>query len=274
VQLTRERQDASPLGLLFRRPRTWMLIVAVLAMTLLFARLSQWQWDRHEHRDAANAAVRAALAVPAAPLTQVLPSPDAGSTVTEPAGAEWRQVTVSGRYDPGHAVLVRYRSLDSAQGFEVLAPLDTATGTVWVDRGWIAAEGSAAGEPAAPPLPTGQVEVTGHLRASEPAAGTPDPGSGSVRTITLPALTAWLGRPAYSMYVSATAESPTPASPPQRLPVVELSGGPHVSYALQWVMFSLLALGGLVKFLGDDLREIRTADARVPTSARRPDTTG
>lgn len=264
--MTPDRQEASGLGLLLRRRRTWALIAGVLLLSLLFARLSEWQWDRHEQRDATNAAIRTALAAPPAPLTTVLSAPDPSGTATTsvPAGAEWRRVTVTGRYDAGHALLVRYRSLDSTPGFEVIAPLLTATGTVWTDRGWIPAPADSSAEPAAPPLPTGQVGVTGYLRASEPAAGTPDPGSGSVRTITLPTLTAWLGQPAYPMYVSATVESPEPASPPQRLPVVELSGGPHVSYAFQWVLFALLALGGLIKFLGDDLREIRAAAGTRP----------
>jgi cytochrome oxidase assembly protein ShyY1 len=242
-------------------------------MAVLFARLSQWQWDRHEHRDATNAAIRTALAAPPAPLTTVLPATGA-ATASVPAGTEWRRVTVSGRYDAGHALLVRYRSVDSNPGFEVVAPLVTATGTVWIDRGWIPAPAGATGEPALPPLPAGQVEVSGYLRVSEPAAGTPDPASGSVRTITLPSLAAWLGRPAYPMYVSATGESPEPASPPKRLPVVELSGGPHVSYAIQWVLFALLALGGLVKFLGDDLREIRAAAERPPALPAATDNSG
>ena len=265
MQVTPDRQEAGGLGLLFRRRRTWVLIAGVLLLSVLFARLSEWQWDRHEQRDATNAAVRTALAAPPAPLTEVLPAPEpSGTPVSAPPGAEWRRVTVTGRYDPGHALLVRYRSLDSAPGFEVLAPLLTATGAVWTDRGWIPAPADSSGEPAAPPLPAGQVEVTGYLRASESATGTPDPASGSVRTITLPTLTAWMGQPAYPMYVSATGESPEPASPPKRLPVVELSGGPHVSYAFQWVLFALLALGGLVKFLGDDLKEIRTATGAPP----------
>lgn len=263
--MTPDRQGASGLGLLLRRRRTWALIAGVLLLSLLFARLSEWQWDRHEQRDATNAAIRTALAATPAPLTEVLPPPDvSGATTSVPAGAEWRRVTVAGRYDTGHALLVRYRSLDSAPGFEVVAPLLTPTGMVWIDRGWIPAPADSSAEPAAPPLPTGPVEVTGYLRDSEPAAGTPDPGSGSVRTITLPTLTAWLGRPTYQMYVSATVESPAPVSPPERLPVVELSGGPHVSYAFQWVLFALLALGGLIKFLGDDLREIRAAAGTRP----------
>jgi hypothetical protein len=55
--------------------------------------------------------------------------------------------------------------------------------------------------------------------------------------------------------------------------VVELSGGPHVSYAIQWVLFALLALGGLVKFLGDDLREIEAA-GRPPALAAGADNSG
>jgi cytochrome oxidase assembly protein ShyY1 len=274
VQVIPDRQEARPLGLLFRRRRTWALIAGVVLMALLFARLSQWQWDRHVQRDATNAAIRSALAAPPVLLTEVLPAPDASGAVAPTAATEWRRVTVSGRYDSGRALLVRYRSLDSNPGFEVLAPLVTPTGTVWIDRGWIPAPAGASAEPAAPPLPTGPVEVSGYLRASEPAAGTLDPASGSVRTITLPGLNDWLGRPAYPMYVSATGESPEPTGLPKRLPMAELSGGPHVSYAVQWVLFALLALGGLVKFLGDDLNEIRAAAGAGTVAAAGPETSG
>jgi cytochrome oxidase assembly protein ShyY1 len=258
------RRHAGAFGQLLRRRRTWVLIVGVLVLSVLFARLSQWQWDRHEQRDSRNAATRAALAAVPAPLPEVVPDPAAPA----PAGVEWRRVTVSGRYDGEHALLVRYRPLDSEPGFEVLAPLVTSDAAVWVDRGWVPAPSGSSAEPPLPTTPTGEVSVTGYVRASEPAAGSPDPGSGSVRTVSLPALSSWLGRPAYPVYVSATQETPSPAAAPKRLPVVQLSGGPHVSYAVQWVLFALIALTGLVKFLGDDLKEIRAVDGRSRSRER------
>lgn len=242
-----------PWRTLFSRSRTWLFIGGVLVLTIAFALLSDWQWHRHEQRDSSNARIRAALAADPVPLTSLLD----GTNATVPVDVEWRLATATGHYDASHQVLIRYRHVDDTSGFEVVTPLDTPAGVLWVDRGWIPPSDDSKDDPTPPPPPSGEVTVTGHVRLSEGVLGTPDPASGSVRSIAIPTLTSWLGADAYPVYLSATDEAPAPPAAPKRLPVVELSGGPHVSYAIQWGLFAAIAITGLVKFLGDDLKMIK-----------------
>jgi len=255
--------------LLRRRTLLFTLFVVVLAIT--FTLLSRWQWNRHEWRDAVNAQVQAALDAPPVPVTTLLP--DADSLL--PPDAQWRHVTATGRYDATRQILVRYRDLDSQNGFEVLTPLLTDAGVVWIDRGWIPS-GAGSADPTPPRPAAGEVRIIGYLRASEPSTRAVRPETGQVRTITLPALERWYGRPSLDGYVSLLDEQPPSHAAPAVLPGPEISGGPHVSYAIQWALFALIAIGGYVKLVGDDVRAARggpIASEALPTHIS-SDTTG
>ena len=232
------------------RRRTILFTLFVVFLVVTFIELSMWQWHRHESRALHNSLVRAAWSAPVVPVSTILPSTSTPLAVPD----VWRRVTALGRYDTSRQLLIRYRAHDDDNGFEVLTPLVTDHGTLWVDRGWIPLAGRGADDlPAAPAPPAGDVTVTGYLQSSETTDKTVLPATGQVRTITLPVINSWYGRPAYGAYLQRITESPAPATSPTTLAVEDLSGGPHVAYAIQWALFAAIGVGGYLKLIRDDV---------------------
>jgi cytochrome oxidase assembly protein ShyY1 len=56
------------------------------------------------------------------------------------AAARYRPVLLQGRYDETRQILLDNMVRDGQSGYQVLTPLRTATGTVMVNRGWVAAD--------------------------------------------------------------------------------------------------------------------------------------
>lgn len=227
----------------------WLLLaLAVVVLVVVFLRLSEWQLDRLDERRAANSIIETnerAAPVPAADLLQP------GRPVA--AENEWRPVTVTGRYDPEHELFVRYRHYEGEPGFHVLTPLVTEDGSaLLVDRGWLPQRGSVNADPTVSPPPAGEVTVTGRVRLSED--GNPDqvrPETGQIRYINVPVLAEWLPYPVFGGYAELTEQDPPPGDELMLVPPPELDEGPHLSYAVQWVIFAVIAVGG-VGFLAYD----------------------
>lgn len=74
----------------------------------------------------------------------------------------WRRVSVRGRFEPRHEVLLDNRIHQGAPGYHVLTPLAIEGGErhVLVNRGWIAGTGDRSRPPRAK-TPAGVVEITG-----------------------------------------------------------------------------------------------------------------
>jgi cytochrome oxidase assembly protein ShyY1 len=224
------------------RPRWLALMVAVALLVTIFVQLAQWQLHRLEQRRAANAVVTTNAGAAARPVGEVL-APD--RAVTD--HTEWTPVRARGHYDVDHEILVRYRPFEGEPGFHVLTPLVLADRTaVLVDRGWIPT--SRTNAPPTPPPPTaGEVTVVGRARPSETAdPGTGRPEDGQVRMIDVAQIAATLPYPVGRGYVELVSQTPPVAGElPRLLPPPELSEGPHLAYAMQWYLFSVIAVGGL-----------------------------
>ena len=52
-------------------------------------------------------------------------------------------------------------------------------------------------------------------------------------------------------------EQPPPAVAPVRPPEPTLDAGPHLSYAVQWFLFTAIGVAGIVVFIRGDLRARR-----------------
>jgi surfeit locus 1 family protein len=90
-----------------------------------------------------------------------------------------------------------------------------------------------------------------------------------VRRIDLPLISEIVGLDIAPVYIDFIASQPAAASPPIPVPAPNLSGGPpHVSYAVQWVVFSICAVVGWVFAIRRSLRtRKRVAAAAVSDSA-------
>jgi cytochrome oxidase assembly protein ShyY1 len=171
--------------------------------------------------------------------------------------AEWTPVTVSGSYLPDEAVIVRNRPLSGQAGFLQLVPLLLESGDIlMIDRGWIQA-GSDITAPSSNPLPSGaRHELVVRLRAPEPDLGRPSvPGQlASINPAELSALLSPFGSVISDRYGRLVSESPGYAEAPFAMPMPSLNEGNHLSYALQWILFGLMAFAALFWAFRNDRR--------------------
>ena len=209
--------------------------IVALALIFLFLIAAQWQYHRGVDRHARNSLIEANIAAPNISLT---------SAELDLTKNEWRTVTATGSFDVTQTILLRNRYFEGKYGFEFLTLFQTSSGQrFWVDRGWLVAGKDALTAPVIPATPTGEVEITGRLRldTSLPRGSffaLPASGTGLISKWNAQNEVATEGF--YLDLLNGSSIELIPKVPAQ-LP--ELSDGPHMAYALQWVFF-----GGLVGY--------------------------
>ncbi len=257
----------------FLLSRRWLgFAVFVVLLAAVCIRLGIWQFHRLEERRADNRHVETNLAATPAPLATV---DSAGSPVS--VATEWRTVTVSGTYDGAHQLALRNQTRDNVgPGAEVLTPLRTSDGIgILVDRGWLSTAADPSAIPALPAPPSGQVQVTGWLRADNGAGDSATlPSDGGVRAISSSAVASILDYPLLPGYVALTGQDP-PVDAALSGPLQpDLGEGPHFFYGLQWEFFALLALGGYVWFAWSEAHPERTKGSAGHRARVMPPSTG
>jgi cytochrome oxidase assembly protein ShyY1 len=218
-----------------------------LALVVVFAvacgLLSWWQWARRAEAVAEIQRVEANYDAPPVPVADLL-----GDAAAWDVEDEWRPVELTGRYLVEDQLLVRNRPYNGRSGFEVLVPFRLDDGRVFVvDRGWVPVGGSIEAPDQVPAAPTGEVTVVAPLTAGEPELPGRSAPEGQLATIHLPSVAELTGPRTYTgAYGLLVSEDPAPA---QERPAPALKPdadeGPHLSYALQWIAFGILAFIGL-----------------------------
>jgi cytochrome oxidase assembly protein ShyY1 len=223
-----------------REPNAYFksFVALVLIAGCLWA--SQWQYHRGIDRHHRNFLIAAQVAKPTIPLAEIF---------TNVGASEWRSVETDGQFDPTSQILIKNRYFEGVYGFEVLTRFTSRTGrSFWVDRGWVKAGADATTAPAIPPISSTPVTINGRVRldSSLPqGAFFALPADGSTGLISkLNAQSGLSSEPFYIDLISGSDPSLTPAVTAQ-LP--ELSDGPHMAYALQWIFFA--GLIGYGRFL-------------------------
>ena len=241
-----------------------LIFVAVLGST--FVALGEWQLRRLDERKERNATTVVNEQAPVRPFAEVFNKP-----ITD--ADQWLRVEARGTFDPDHQFVVRYRSNADDTGYEVVTPLRTSAGWVLVDRGFVAVD-RAAGIPAvAPPPPAGEVRVVGHVRRNEQGRRSAvQPVGGQIRLVNSAALQTALPYPVRDGYIGLLTVEPPQVGGFQPVLPPELSDGPHFWYAVQWFMFTGLALLGIVVFIRSDI-VARRAKASVPAQQHQAGTT-
>lgn len=240
----------------FAFSRRWL---GYLAFAIVFAIacgcLSAWQLARSKEAAAANALISANFDSRPVPLTDELTSLDAFS-----ADQQWKRVSVTGTYVRDQELLVRNRPFNGGPGFEVLTPLRTASGALFIiDRGWLPTGNSDDKPDSVPPAPAGAVSVVARLKPSEPGIPGRTASGDQVGTIQLSVVKQKLGGAdvytgAYGLLDSqkpspATAPTPTVTDPPTQ------DEGLHWSYMIQWIIFALIGFFGLGYALRTEYRK-------------------
>jgi surfeit locus 1 family protein len=209
--------------------------IVALALICLCLIAAQWQYNRGVDRHARNSLIEANIAATNIALT---------SAIIDLKKNEWRTVTTTGVFDASQTILLRNRYFEGKYGFEFLTLFKTSSGQrFWVDRGWLIAGKDALTAPLIPSTPTGEVEITGRLRldSSLPRGSffaLPASGTGLISKWNAQNEVATEG-----FYLDLLNGSRNELTPNVAAQLPELSDGPHMAYALQWVFF-----GGLVGY--------------------------
>ena len=235
---------------------SWLALALVVGgfAAFAFTVLAPWQFHRGEDRAARNDAIEESFTTPAQPLRQVLPAGAAPGP-----RAEWHQVELTGRYLPDAEVIVRLRTVQGEPAFEVLVPFRLADGsTVLVDRGFLRPAPGVRGPgvqvpgvrvPEYPSAPAGEVSVQGRLRAGErddrERPVVEQDGVTQVYAVDPAAVATVTGLDVEPGYVQLNEGQ---AGLLGALPLPQLSSGPHLAYALQWLAFGAMAPLGLAYF--------------------------
>lgn len=221
-----------------REPYSFLKTLISLALIALCLIAAQWQYHRGVDRHTRNAMIQSHIA-----LTPV----DLDTVKNTPAAFEWQSVTTSGIFDSTNQILLRNRYNEGVYGFEVLTLFKTPSNQeFWVDRGWVKAGAEATIAPQVTPPPTTAVEITGRLRldSSLPQGSffaLPADGSGLISK-----LNAQSQMRTENFYIDLLSGSETSLTPQVSAQLPELTDGPHMAYALQWLFFAGLVVYGRI----------------------------
>jgi cytochrome oxidase assembly protein ShyY1 len=226
-----------------RRWGAYLVLVVVFAIAC--GLLSWWQWSRRAETLAEGTLVTRNYESPPVALDSLLPS--LGSWR---AREEWRPVELHGRYLTDRQLLVRNRVFNANPGFEVLVPFRLDDGRVFmVDRGWLPIGSKQDTPDRVPAAPTGDVTVVVRLQQSEPVLPgrtAPDGQIPEINAATAARMAGTTGETFTGAYGLLDSETPPPADRPAAVQEPVIDEGPHLSYAIQWIAFAILAFFGLV----------------------------
>ena len=233
------------------KPRWILSHVFVIVAVVMMVNLGFWQLTRLNERKSSNEVVTSAMKQAPQPLAAVLPNGTA-STSEQVKEADYKPVYATGLYRADEQILVTNRTNNGSPGYWVVTPLVLPDGTaIAVNRGWIPYSYTADGswEDFAPPK--GTVTVQGLMRQSQVretnglVSSPKDSDIGTLRTLArldIGRLAQQINEQLIPGYISLRAQDPAQGELPVPVPLPELSQGPHLGYALQWVAFSLLTI--------------------------------
>jgi cytochrome oxidase assembly protein ShyY1 len=258
-------------------PRWSGLLALAVAIAAVMSVLGVWQLDVYRSKTAAATAKRADAAPVA--LQSLFPI-DAGL----PSKAVGRRVTVTGSWGPAaDQIYVSGRLYDNRNGFWVITPVlldstgtpSSSTGAVMVVRGWVPTTTDPATK-----APTGRVDLTGAVVASEAQDASADAAKGRVlQSLRIPTIVHLVDYRVYDAFVVLASSTPAVASTaptivPPPGPPTEQAGLRNVAYAFQWWIFAAFTLWMWGRMVLDahrtDDREQVTDDPDRPENGLEP----
>jgi len=220
----------------------YSLLKSLLSLLLIALCIwaAQWQYHRGVARHARNTVIETNSNMKAVQIKTVM---------NDVKAHEWQPVEVSGTFDSSSQILLRNSYSDGVYGFELLTRFtDLDMKTFWVDCGWVKAGASATARPELPTIPSGQVSIIGRLRldSSLPQGSFfAIPQSSSAGLIAK--ANAQSRTQSENFYLDLLSGSDPSLTPQVSAQLPELSDGPHMAYALQWIFFAgLIGYGRLL----------------------------
>jgi cytochrome oxidase assembly protein ShyY1 len=215
---------------------TFLKTLIALLLVLLCLWAAQWQYHRGVDRHARNTLIVEQSQLPAIELKQLTGNVDS---------FEWRTISIQGSFDDKNQILLRNRYNEGVYGFEQLTLFVFDKRKIWVDRGWIKAGSNATIPPQLQQTNDESVRITGRLRLdSSLPQGKFFAVSNNAQRDLVSQLDARKGIQTEDFYVDLISVSDTAMNPDVPVELPELSDGPHMAYALQWIFFGALAIYG------------------------------
>ncbi len=243
---------------LFSR-RWWWVTLLVIGVMLLLARLGVWQLDRLDERRAENVQKAAVLA------SEVLDLNTATSTLLSAdmlppdlASLENRKVSASGEFDFENQIILKVQNWQGRAGVHLITPLVLDGGetselsdtdvAVLIDRGWIPDADNTAEALRKYDVPNPQ-NIDGFVAMSQTLSGgrgtIPEDAEAEWYRVDIEAIEPQMPYSLLPIYLLQAAEG-NDALPYREDPEIDLSEGNHLSYAMQWFIFSIgLGIGYL-----------------------------
>ena len=210
------------------------LIALLLVLLCLWA--AQWQYHRGVDRHARNSLIVEQSRLPEVRLSELTGNIDS---------FEWRKITIQGFFDDQNQILLRNRYSEGVYGFEQLTLFEFDARKIWVDRGWIKAGSNATIPPQLQKTNENIVNITGRLRLdSSLPQGKFFAVSNNAQRDLVSQLDARKGIQTEDFYVDLISVSDASMNPDVAVELPELSDGPHMAYALQWIFFAALTIYG------------------------------
>ena len=240
-----------------------LYVVAIAFAYLCFTVLAPWQLGKNTKTSRENHQITSSLAEPPVPVQDILPHQDSSAPTQQ-----WRQVTATGRYQPGAQVLVRLRVIDGDPAYEVLLPFRVDGGpTVLVDRGYVKPDKGTA-VPAFAAAPTDTVTITARLRDSEGVVAGKEPfradGAQQVYSISTRQVAEVTGVPLAGSYLQLVDDQPGGLG---AIGLPHLDAGPFLSYGIQWIAFGIIAPIGVGYFVFAEVKQRRQEKAQTESRA-------
>lgn len=219
------------------RTRRWQGFTALVLIAIIaFGLLSRWQWARADEKQRDQARIELAR--------------QAEIVAIQDAVRPWQTVALQGRFVSEPTFVVRQRPMDGANGVWVINLFETNDGErIWVNRGWVPAARSARDLPDVPPLPTGYQDLIGAWVPYEEAEPQPDLPTGMIPGIAPTVMPALASIDGFVHVQSPITEQTLAVRPPT------IDSGQNISYALQWLAFAFVAIGGWWYMLRREARD-------------------
>jgi len=224
-----------------RQPKWIAATVIVIGLAALFVGLGLWQLDRLEQRQALNQVGEGRMSQEATHLQLALE--EAGGDIET---LQYRNVYLTGVFDPSEEVLIRSQVELGQAGFHVITPLVTDEGwAVLVNRGWVPLGMDTPPVGSRPEPGRQRVEGWAQLSQVRPALAPEDlRGEQPVfNRVDIGRIGEQTSYDLAAVYVVAAGEEdvelPVPVDPPDFT-----NEGSHLAYAVQWFGFAAVGLVG------------------------------
>ena len=224
------------------------LTLLALCLIGICLEAAQWQFHRYEARHARYTEI----------LANINKSTDESqlTSTRDLSFVAWKQIEITGHFDPTHEILVRNRYHNDVYGYGVVTLFVSDSGKrYWVDRGWVKAGKDALSPPVTQKVTSDETQILGRVRAEKIENQIGGTIFASPTKSGVGILERWNGsaalqtEPYYFDLISSTRSEFTPLVP---TPLPEISDGPHLAYTFQWVIFALLIAGGWFLVIRED----------------------